>query len=800
MKSYISTTLAPGAALAVLALGLLAYGAAQAQTPPVAGLKLWLKADAITGLNAGDPVSTWPDSSGNGYAATQATPANQPQFHTNVLNGLPAVWFADPLGQNPGDPTAIDHLTSPLPLNPNSNSVTAIILFRSDITGQRDHLIQPLGAGTTWLYTETNSYAGGPTNCVLWAYASQQGLASAVPYFRGTWAVASVVQNAEAKTVALYRDGVLEGATDIGTLATPSSAGWLFGANKNKNGQGLNGYIAEVLIYEAALDEATRRAAEEYLAAKYGVSLRQNLLTDTFNTADTFDLEADLTARQTGDLAPLTNTPAFYSQWQSLTDYAQITDNTLKLLRLDDTDFAPDKRILVTPNQNFRSFEVNGSFRLTANITTTSVDPGKDSWAAITIGGNQLIGPVPANGFAVLVRPGGIWQAFDGPIALGSGATAGTTNYRVCFEVVNNKAKVFINGVPLAGDYEHPIANLGVANYITLSTHAAQDAVPVVSTFDNLVMSVLPEPVLPATVILADNYNTGDTSDLNSDLVSRQSGTLAPTGYQWAANNGATVAIEGNGVKITNPDNVLSVGVFCPNMDFLAYERSQSFRVRFKASPTMTGTADCWVGLKIRDAALTTVATGVGFSFLVTPTGGWQAFQGTTFLTNGAVAMAPTYEFDVEVRTNALRLKINGTQVLTHTMPGGTQNYVSLMSFASTVLGGPTGVSATFDDFEFAALGAAISLPPPQLVNMARAGDTASFQFQSVNGVVYIAERKDDVANPVWLFLRNVLGNGGVVTVTDTNAVSTERYYRLRVPWVAGSSGIGVSTGGRARL
>ncbi|MCX7827052.1 MAG: DUF1080 domain-containing protein, partial [Verrucomicrobiae bacterium] len=47
-------------------------------------------------------------------------------------------------------------------------------------------------------------------------------------------------------------------------------------------------------------------------------------------------------------------------------------------------------------------------------------------------------------------------------------------------------------------------------------------------------------------------------------------------------------------------------------------------------------------------------------------------------------------------------LKVNGATVLTHTMPAGTQNYVSLMSLAGTEIGGPVGVSTTFDDFEFA--------------------------------------------------------------------------------------------------
>lgn len=59
----------------------------------VTGLYQWLKADAITGLNNGDAIATWEDSSGNNRDATQATGANQPTYQTNVVNSLPVVRF-----------------------------------------------------------------------------------------------------------------------------------------------------------------------------------------------------------------------------------------------------------------------------------------------------------------------------------------------------------------------------------------------------------------------------------------------------------------------------------------------------------------------------------------------------------------------------------------------------------------------------------------------------------------------------------------------------------------------------------
>ncbi len=58
----------------------------------IVGLQWWFKADSLA-LSDADPVSSWLDSSGNGYTATQATGINQPLYKTAILNGLPVVRF-----------------------------------------------------------------------------------------------------------------------------------------------------------------------------------------------------------------------------------------------------------------------------------------------------------------------------------------------------------------------------------------------------------------------------------------------------------------------------------------------------------------------------------------------------------------------------------------------------------------------------------------------------------------------------------------------------------------------------------
>ncbi|MDF3056737.1 MAG: hypothetical protein K0R17_952, partial [Rariglobus sp.] len=65
------------------------------------GLHLWLNADALArdpitqlGLDSGDAVAQWPDSSGLGNHAVQPTSANRPTFIASSLNGRAVVRFS----------------------------------------------------------------------------------------------------------------------------------------------------------------------------------------------------------------------------------------------------------------------------------------------------------------------------------------------------------------------------------------------------------------------------------------------------------------------------------------------------------------------------------------------------------------------------------------------------------------------------------------------------------------------------------------------------------------------------------
>jgi hypothetical protein len=77
---------------------IITYVQSKSSAPPpfsptdIAGLQLWLKADAGVTLN-GSTVSAWADQSGNWNDATQATASYQPTFVANALNGKPVLRF-----------------------------------------------------------------------------------------------------------------------------------------------------------------------------------------------------------------------------------------------------------------------------------------------------------------------------------------------------------------------------------------------------------------------------------------------------------------------------------------------------------------------------------------------------------------------------------------------------------------------------------------------------------------------------------------------------------------------------------
>lgn len=231
-----------------LAMRRRAMGAPTAAFSPadVAGLLLWLKADAITAVD-GDPIATWPDSSGFAKDATQATAAKRPLYKATGVNGKPAVWF---------DGTD-DWLGSAQECNTKPTTVLAVVSV-DDLA--RYNTI--LGASTNALQHRVDQTDGKQTvnvQGVVGIATSTTGLAALTP------TVVTFTYGA-AGAWAFYKNGTADGSgTNDQAFASGST---VIGAN-NGLAEFLKGHCAEVLKYDSVLSTADRQAVEDHLRTKW---------------------------------------------------------------------------------------------------------------------------------------------------------------------------------------------------------------------------------------------------------------------------------------------------------------------------------------------------------------------------------------------------------------------------------------------------------------------------------------------------------------------------------------------------
>ena len=191
----------------------------------IAGLTLWLKADSIVGLNDGDAVSTWSDSSGNGNDGTQAVGANRPTYQTNEVNNLPAVQFVKVPGQ---------WLDFP--------SITAIAAWTVFL------VMKSSESALDWILT-----GGGDNHSIV-----QGATASKISYYNSPGEVViGNISTAAYQVITCNAGSSLTGAWRIGQSL---ASGFLW-----------SGLMAEVIAYDSALSGADITSVQGYLTSKYGL-------------------------------------------------------------------------------------------------------------------------------------------------------------------------------------------------------------------------------------------------------------------------------------------------------------------------------------------------------------------------------------------------------------------------------------------------------------------------------------------------------------------------------------------------
>lgn len=220
----------------------------------IAGLGLWLKADAGTLDDSSNPctngegVATWQDQSGTGNDATQASDPNQPIYTTGAINGLPALLFDGLLsGMTWAGATGLTDTGGSIfvVLQSSNPSVTNAIPF---FVGPSGGLGFQFVSGTRTVLYSSGGFGDGSTtgSAEYWSWLG----ASSSSTFRVT--------------------GIPQTGGGSGPFSAPSPGG-----NIGADFGGFNwpGYIAEILVYNSTLSLADLESVESYLATKWGLAV-----------------------------------------------------------------------------------------------------------------------------------------------------------------------------------------------------------------------------------------------------------------------------------------------------------------------------------------------------------------------------------------------------------------------------------------------------------------------------------------------------------------------------------------------
>lgn len=243
----------------------------------IANLKAWYDASDTASISlSGSDVTQWNDKSGNAYHLTQATAAYRPQSGTRTINS-----------KNVIDYVAIDDTLA--------NGTASNWKFMHDATGCTVFLVSnqdivPL-SGDGWVIVTQNA-VGGP------GFGFQyQAVSPMTVRHRVRNASAIIVQNVSTSTIAAGstclwtilsdpNNGTTADKSDIrknngaaeknnastGAVSTADPASGLrIGDVQEANSDGINGVVAEIVIYSGILSAGNITKVQDYLIAKWGL-------------------------------------------------------------------------------------------------------------------------------------------------------------------------------------------------------------------------------------------------------------------------------------------------------------------------------------------------------------------------------------------------------------------------------------------------------------------------------------------------------------------------------------------------
>jgi lysophospholipase L1-like esterase len=225
-------------------------------------------ASSITPVANGAPVTAWPDSSGNGYNATQAVAANQPQYviAAQTIAGLaPGVWFGAGTGnatQTGGNSQTF--LTIPAALATNQQNVTIFVIgeggFSNGQAGPMVGLGASSGIGPANLQNTLGYHQGGAFHGVS---VADLGTGPFAYCLQSSATALTLTRSFSSASAAALTSAALAGGALGSGYAAAASGGSLFG---------YQGMLQEVFIYPRVLTSGELAQLFAYAATQYGTA------------------------------------------------------------------------------------------------------------------------------------------------------------------------------------------------------------------------------------------------------------------------------------------------------------------------------------------------------------------------------------------------------------------------------------------------------------------------------------------------------------------------------------------------
>jgi hypothetical protein len=273
-------------AISSLLISLLAFNhSLLAQTGP-AGVGnstsnvLWLKADAGTNTTTnGANVSAWNDQSGNGINVSQTTTNQQPLYQSGsgtFLNNRPSILFDNVSTTNdyltaPDSPlldntSGLSFFTVTRPLNLDNSTARSIISKRTSVSVEQSYML---------------FYWTGGNKIQVDVESNNDRFLSATTMNSNTDYMIDLIYDG-ALTAANRSKLYIGGTLDVTSTETSASVGnrnspLLIGSTNISDPRPFGGHIAEVIQYRVAVNQAQRNIINNYLSAKYNISISNNL-------------------------------------------------------------------------------------------------------------------------------------------------------------------------------------------------------------------------------------------------------------------------------------------------------------------------------------------------------------------------------------------------------------------------------------------------------------------------------------------------------------------------------------------